>query len=107
MAVHLFCREQSEMSGTRAGDGRPHQHQGQGTGLRQLGDLVISVETSWRQAEERGPTLLDEMRILMIGGPTKWRHCNVLQNPGCSSCYSASSCSASSTRTMARDGSGS
>jgi hypothetical protein len=32
----------------------------------QLGDLVISVETSWRQAEERGPTLLDEMRILMV-----------------------------------------
>jgi hypothetical protein len=44
--------------------------------------------------------------VMQIGGPTKWRHCNVLQNPGCSSCCSASSCSASSTRTMARDDSG-
>ncbi|EMS48723.1 putative rRNA maturation factor [Triticum urartu] len=31
----------------------------------QLGDLVISVETARRQAEERGHTLLDEIRILM------------------------------------------
>jgi hypothetical protein len=32
----------------------------------QLGDLVISVETAQRQAEERGHTLLDEMRILTV-----------------------------------------
>ncbi|XP_062164021.1 endoribonuclease YBEY, chloroplastic isoform X2 [Alnus glutinosa] len=30
-----------------------------------LGDIVISVETAARQAEERGHTLLDEIRILM------------------------------------------
>ncbi|EHA8590481.1 endoribonuclease YBEY, chloroplastic [Cocos nucifera] len=30
-----------------------------------LGDVVISVETAARQAEERGHTLLDEIRILM------------------------------------------
>ncbi|KAL6216517.1 hypothetical protein ACLB2K_009740 [Fragaria x ananassa] len=33
-----------------------------------LGDVVISVETAARQAEERGHTLLDEIRILMIHG---------------------------------------
>ncbi|KAK9946607.1 hypothetical protein M0R45_012063 [Rubus argutus] len=33
-----------------------------------LGDIVISVETAARQAEERGHTLLDEIRILMIHG---------------------------------------
>ncbi|KAL8139266.1 hypothetical protein V2J09_005287 [Rumex salicifolius] len=33
-----------------------------------LGDLVISAETAARQAEERGHTLLDEIRILMIHG---------------------------------------
>ncbi|KAJ1691091.1 hypothetical protein LUZ63_015246 [Rhynchospora breviuscula] len=33
-----------------------------------LGDLVISVETAARQAEERGHTLLDEIRILMVHG---------------------------------------
>ena len=33
----------------------------------QLGDIVISVETARRQAEERGHTLLDEIRILMVG----------------------------------------
>jgi ssRNA-specific RNase YbeY (16S rRNA maturation enzyme) len=32
----------------------------------QLGDIVISVETARRQAEERGHTLLDETRILMV-----------------------------------------
>jgi ssRNA-specific RNase YbeY (16S rRNA maturation enzyme) len=32
----------------------------------QLGDIVISVETAQRQAEERGHTLLDETRILMV-----------------------------------------
>lgn len=31
-----------------------------------LGDIVISVETAARQAEERGHTLLDEMRILVV-----------------------------------------
>lgn len=31
-----------------------------------LGDLVISVETAARQAEERGHTLLDEIRILVV-----------------------------------------
>ena len=31
-----------------------------------LGDIVISVETAARQAEERGHTLLDEIRILMV-----------------------------------------
>jgi len=33
----------------------------------QLGDIVISVGTARRQAEERGHTLLDEIRILMVG----------------------------------------
>lgn len=32
-----------------------------------LGDIVISVETAARQAEERGHTLLDEIRILLVG----------------------------------------
>ncbi|RYR54962.1 hypothetical protein Ahy_A06g030214 isoform B [Arachis hypogaea] len=32
-----------------------------------LGDIVISVETAARQAEERGHTLVDEIRILMVG----------------------------------------
>lgn len=32
----------------------------------QLGDIVISVETARRQAKERGHTLLDEIRILMV-----------------------------------------
>jgi rRNA maturation RNase YbeY len=31
-----------------------------------LGDIVISVETAARQAEERGHTLLDEVRILAV-----------------------------------------
>ncbi|KAG4379170.1 hypothetical protein GLYMA_17G192300v4 [Glycine max] len=33
-----------------------------------LGDIIISVETAARQAEERGHTLLDEIRILMVHG---------------------------------------
>ncbi|KAH9761375.1 Endoribonuclease YBEY [Citrus sinensis] len=33
-----------------------------------LGDIVISVETAARQAEERGHSLLDEIRILMVHG---------------------------------------
>lgn len=33
-----------------------------------LGDIVISVETAARQAEERGHTLLDEIRILLVHG---------------------------------------
>ncbi|GMH12411.1 hypothetical protein Nepgr_014252 [Nepenthes gracilis] len=33
-----------------------------------LGDIVISVETATRQAEERGHTLLDEIRILLVHG---------------------------------------
>ncbi|KAL8463512.1 hypothetical protein ACS0TY_034239 [Phlomoides rotata] len=33
-----------------------------------LGDIVISVETVARQAEERGHTLIDEIRILMVHG---------------------------------------
>ncbi|XP_057959430.1 endoribonuclease YBEY, chloroplastic isoform X2 [Malania oleifera] len=33
-----------------------------------LGDIVISVETAARQAQERGHTLLDEIRILMVHG---------------------------------------
>uniref|UniRef100_A0A0E0JIG5 Sugar-phosphatase n=1 Tax=Oryza punctata TaxID=4537 RepID=A0A0E0JIG5_ORYPU len=33
-----------------------------------LGDIVISVETAARQAEERGHTLLDEVRILAVRG---------------------------------------
>ena len=32
-----------------------------------LGDIVISVETAARQAEERGHSLLDEIRILLVG----------------------------------------
>lgn len=31
-----------------------------------LGDIVISLETAARQAEERGHTLLDEIRILLV-----------------------------------------
>ncbi|TKY55945.1 metalloendopeptidase protein [Spatholobus suberectus] len=33
-----------------------------------LGDIVISVEIAARQAEERGHTLLDEIRILLVHG---------------------------------------
>ncbi|KAL2544813.1 haloacid dehalogenase-like hydrolase family protein [Forsythia ovata] len=33
-----------------------------------LGDIVISVETAARQAEERGHTILDEIRILVVHG---------------------------------------
>lgn len=33
-----------------------------------LGDIVISVETASRQAEERGHTILDEIRILVVHG---------------------------------------
>ncbi|KAL1552386.1 endoribonuclease YBEY, chloroplastic-like [Salvia divinorum] len=33
-----------------------------------LGDIVISVETAAQQAEERGHTLIDEIRILMVHG---------------------------------------
>ncbi|XP_059274970.1 endoribonuclease YBEY, chloroplastic-like [Lycium ferocissimum] len=33
-----------------------------------LGDIVISVETAARQAEERGHSLLDEIRILLVHG---------------------------------------
>lgn len=36
--------------------------------ILQLGDIVISVETARRQAEERGHALLDEMRILTVHG---------------------------------------
>ncbi|KAL6629359.1 hypothetical protein ACP70R_029124 [Stipagrostis hirtigluma subsp. patula] len=36
--------------------------------ILQLGDIVISVETARRQAEERGHTVLDEIRILMVHG---------------------------------------
>lgn len=36
--------------------------------ILQLGDIIISVETARRQAEERGHTLLDEIRILMVHG---------------------------------------
>jgi rRNA maturation RNase YbeY len=31
-----------------------------------LGDIVISVETAARQAEEKGVTLLDEVRVLVV-----------------------------------------
>ncbi|KAK1408146.1 hypothetical protein QVD17_39780 [Tagetes erecta] len=33
-----------------------------------MGDIIISVETAARQAEERGHTLLDEIRILLVHG---------------------------------------
>eukprot|EP00262_Sarcandra_glabra_P013612 TRINITY_DN3818_c0_g2_i1.p1 TRINITY_DN3818_c0_g2~~TRINITY_DN3818_c0_g2_i1.p1 ORF type:complete len:588 (-),score=122.17 TRINITY_DN3818_c0_g2_i1:33-1796(-) len=33
-----------------------------------LGDIVISVETAARQAKERGHTILDEIRILVVHG---------------------------------------
>ncbi|XP_047341022.1 endoribonuclease YBEY, chloroplastic [Impatiens glandulifera] len=33
-----------------------------------LGDIVISIETAARQAEERGHTLLDEIRVLLVHG---------------------------------------
>ncbi|KAG2657187.1 endoribonuclease YBEY, chloroplastic-like isoform X6 [Panicum virgatum] len=36
--------------------------------ILQLGDIVISVETAQRQAEERGHTFLDEIRILVVHG---------------------------------------
>ncbi|KAJ3686431.1 hypothetical protein LUZ61_015595 [Rhynchospora tenuis] len=41
---------------------------GLGIPILLLGDLVISIETAARQAEERGHTLLDEIRILMVHG---------------------------------------
>ncbi|KAF0934205.1 hypothetical protein E2562_023460 [Oryza meyeriana var. granulata] len=41
---------------------------GLGIPILQLGDIVISIETAQRQAEERGHTLLDEIRILMVHG---------------------------------------
>jgi len=31
-----------------------------------LGDIVISVEAATRQAEEKGVTLLDEVRVLVV-----------------------------------------
>ncbi|CAN6540195.1 unnamed protein product [Malus baccata var. baccata] len=31
-----------------------------------LGDIVISVETATRQADERGHKLIDEIRVLMV-----------------------------------------
>jgi rRNA maturation RNase YbeY len=34
--------------------------------ILQLGDIVISIDTAQRQAEERGHTLHDEIRILMV-----------------------------------------
>ncbi|CAN6272005.1 unnamed protein product [Urochloa humidicola] len=36
--------------------------------ILQLGDIVISVETAQRQAQERDHTLLDEIRILTVHG---------------------------------------
>jgi rRNA maturation RNase YbeY len=33
-----------------------------------LGDLVISVDTAAKQAEERGHSLVDELRILLVHG---------------------------------------
>jgi rRNA maturation RNase YbeY len=36
--------------------------------LMLLGDLVISVDTAARQAEERGHSLVDELRILLVHG---------------------------------------
>lgn len=33
-----------------------------------LGDIVISIETAARQAEERGHTIVDEIRILLVHG---------------------------------------
>lgn len=44
------------------------QDQPAGFPLLLLGDLVISVETATRQAEERGHSLLDELRILLVHG---------------------------------------
>lgn len=44
------------------------QDQPAGSPLTLLGDLVISVETAARQAEERGHTLIDELRILFVHG---------------------------------------
>jgi hypothetical protein len=32
-----------------------------------FGDLVISIETAARQAEERGHKLIDEIRALLVG----------------------------------------
>jgi len=32
-----------------------------------FGDLVISVETAARQADERGHKLIDEIRALLVG----------------------------------------
>lgn len=39
-----------------------------GVPMRLLGDLVISLDTAKRQAEERGHSLLDECRILLVHG---------------------------------------
>jgi rRNA maturation RNase YbeY len=39
-----------------------------GAPLLLLGDVVISIETAARQAQERGHSLLDELRILLVHG---------------------------------------
>ena len=44
------------------------QDQPAGSPLLLLGDLVISVETAARQAEERSHSLIDELRILLVHG---------------------------------------
>lgn len=44
------------------------QDQPAGGPLMLLGDLVISVETAARQAGERGHSLIDELRILLVHG---------------------------------------
>jgi len=41
---------------------------GQGTPQRHLGDLVISYDTAKRQAAERGHSIHDEMRVLLVHG---------------------------------------
>lgn len=44
-----------------------------------MGDIVISVETAARQAAERGHSLLDEIRILVVCSTIYKRKCELLR----------------------------
>lgn len=54
--------------GENGNDGDPLYAFAGGEPVIMLGDVVISIDTAQRQANERGHTLLDECRILLIHG---------------------------------------
>jgi rRNA maturation RNase YbeY len=56
-----------------------------------LGDIVISVETAARQAEERGHTLLDELRALVVCS-SLFKTCLLIAIPLCPAYFSWWSC---------------